>query len=122
LFDFDKAQVKAAAMPKLRELRDFIKQRHPKQVQIHGHTDAIGGDAYNQRLSLRRADAVADWLAANGISRAVMVTRGFGERAPVAPNHKPDGSDDPEGRQKNRRVDVLLAKTFVPIRPIQLPR
>lgn len=119
LFDFDKADLKPAAMPRLQQLAELIKQKKPKQVQIHGHTDAKGAEDYNLKLSQRRADAVAAWLASQGVGRELLATQGFGESHPVAPNQNTDGSDNPEGRQKNRRVDVLLAKAFASIQPIR---
>jgi outer membrane protein OmpA-like peptidoglycan-associated protein len=80
-------------------------------VRIEGHTDAKGSDAYNQKLSERRAQSVRQWLVQKeGVDGSKMAPQGFGARKPVAPNNKPDGSDDPEGRQKNRRVEIVLAK------------
>lgn len=119
LFQFDSAELKPAAIPQLQQLADLIQQKKPKQVQIHGHTDAMGSEAYNLKLSQRRADAVAAWLTGKGVGRDRLATKGFGERNPVAPNQLPDGSDDPAGRQKNRRVDILLAKAFASITPIR---
>jgi outer membrane protein OmpA-like peptidoglycan-associated protein len=70
-----------------------------------------GGDAYNQKLSERRAASVKQWLTEKeGLDTVKLSTQGFGAKRPVAPNIKPDGSDDPEGRQKNRRVEIVLAK------------
>lgn len=67
--------------------------------------------AYNQKLSERRANAVRDWLAnREGLKNTRFATRGFGAKKPVAPNTTPDGSDDPEGRQKNRKVEIIDKK------------
>lgn len=71
-----------------------------------GHTDAIGSDDYNDRLSEARAKTVRDWLASHAFVPAETGIKGMGKRQPIAANSKPDGSDDPEGRQKNRRVEV----------------
>ena len=80
--------------------------KHP--VSIEGHTDAKGSDAYNDTLSEKRAATVKQWLVARkAVSESTKVV-GYGERKPVAPNTNPDGSDDPEGRQKNRRVEVVI--------------
>jgi outer membrane protein OmpA-like peptidoglycan-associated protein len=76
-------------------------------VLIEGHTDGKGNDQYNQKLSERRADAVRRWLAEHGIA-AAMTTHGWGKTRPVAPNTKPNGADDPDGRQKNRRVEITV--------------
>ncbi len=81
-------------------------------MQIEGHTDGKGTHPYNMKLSENRADAVKNWLVQNAsISGSRITTQGWGETKPVAPNKKPDGSDDPEGRQKNRRVEIVLTQT-----------
>lgn len=78
---------------------------------IEGHTDAKGSEAYNLKLSERRAEAVVEWLAVReGIDTAWLDRRGLGEAQPAAPNARPDGRDDPEGRQRNRRVEVILTR------------
>lgn len=81
------------------------------EVYIVGHTDSIGGDAYNHKLSSDRAAAVMGWLSRHeSIPAAIMVGRGLGSTKPVAHNTTmPDGSDNPEGRARNRRVEILLA-------------
>jgi photosystem I P700 chlorophyll a apoprotein A2 len=64
------------------------------------------------KLSENRADAVKSWLVQNAsVAGSRVTTQGWGETKPVAPNKKPDGSDDPEGRQKNRRVEIVLTQT-----------
>ena len=78
--------------------------------EVEGHTDAKGDDAYNQRLSDRRADSVRQWLARQRLGSLKFSAKGFGETQPVAPNTKPDGADDPDGRQKNRRVEIVIGK------------
>ncbi len=112
LFDFDKATIKPDAASALHNVALIIRDRgNGRTVRIEGHTDGKGGAAYNQNLSERRADSVKQWLAQKeGVAQARMTTRGFGATKPVAPNTRPDGSDDPAGRQKNRRVEIVLAK------------
>jgi outer membrane protein OmpA-like peptidoglycan-associated protein len=112
LFDFDKATIKPEAATALHNVAEIIKDKGKgRSVRIDGHTDGKGSDAYNQKLSERRADSVKQWLGQKeGLAQAKMTTQGFGASKPVAPNAKPDGSDDPEGRQKNRRVEIVLAK------------
>jgi outer membrane protein OmpA-like peptidoglycan-associated protein len=112
LFDFDKADIKPAAEPQLSKVATILKSYPDAHVTIDGHTDGKGSDAYNQRLSERRAAAVAQWVVARaGTPAANVQTRGFGRSKPVAPNTKPDGSDDPEGRAKNRRVEIVVTRT-----------
>ncbi len=107
LFAFDQADVLPAAEANLRTLAELIgKTQGP--VQLNGYTDAKGDDAYNLALSKRRADAVKAWLAANGVPEARLQSVGFGEADPVAPNQRPDGSDDAQGRAQNRRVVAVI--------------
>ena len=112
LFDFDKATIKPEAASALHNVAEIINEKGKgRAVKIDGYTDSKGSDAYNQKLSERRADSVKAWLAQKeGLSQAKMTTAGFGAKNPVASNTKPDGSDDPDGRQKNRRVEIVLAK------------
>jgi len=106
LFDFDKATIRSDAEPALAKATEVLKSYPKARVSIGGHTDAKGDDAYNDALSLRRAKAVADRLA--GPAGRALTAEGFGEKRPIAPNAHPDGSDDPDGRQKNRRVEIRI--------------
>lgn len=108
LFEFDKSTLTPDAEETLKALVPLLAKAGPHPASIQGHTDSKGADAYNQTLSEKRAATVKDWLAAHGAVPAGTATQGWGERKPVAPNEKPDGSDDPQGRQKNRRVEVVL--------------
>lgn len=111
LFDFDKADILPKAEETLGKAAAVIRERAKGVVRIEGHTDSKGNDAYNLRLSQRRADSVRNWFVQKGGLTAVRFqTRGLGETQPVAPNEKTDGSDDPEGRQKNRRVQIVMQK------------
>ena len=115
LFDFDKAAIREEARTSLEILSEQITTRFGDsaiRLRIEGHTDAKGDDAYNQGLSERRAEAVATWLKRfGGFDDAEVRVRGFGETRPVAPNAYADGSDFPEGRQLNRRVEIVVEKT-----------
>lgn len=105
LFDFDKADIRSDAATALAQLATVVRAYPAGRVELEGHTDAKGDDAYNQRLSLRRADSVKRWLAEReGIAAERFTTRGAGESRPVASN------DDDAGRQKNRRVEVVIHK------------
>lgn len=111
LFDFDKAIVKPAAQTALTQLAGVLRDKAQGVVRIEGHTDARGSEAYNLRLSNQRAEAVKAWLMGpGGLKGLTFETRGLGATQPVAPNTKADGSDDPDGRQKNRRVGVVVRK------------
>ena len=110
LFDFDKADLRPEADPVLSGLVAQVGTRMPGgRYRVEGHTDAKGNDGYNDALSTRRAKSVQAWLTRRGkVPVARITTAGLGKRQPVAPNQKPDGSDDPEGRQRNRRVEILV--------------
>jgi outer membrane protein OmpA-like peptidoglycan-associated protein len=111
LFDFDRADIRATAQRALHEVAEMIRSKAGGPVTIQGYTDALGKDAYNQALSERRANAVKTWLATKeSLPVARFTTAGFGPRNPVAPNQKPDGSDDADGRQLNRRVTLIIRK------------
>ena len=109
LFDFDKADIKPTAETELTKLGLIIREKRTGDVTIIGHTDAKGSDNYNMGLSDRRADSVKNWLVKYAqINAEVITTEGLGETQPIAPNVKADGSDDIDGRTKNRRVDVII--------------
>jgi outer membrane protein OmpA-like peptidoglycan-associated protein len=111
LFDFDKAEIRKEAEPSLQKLATVIRATPGATVDIDGHTDARGADAYNQKLSEARAASVKQWLVANAkVDGASIATRGLGRMRPVAPNAKPDGTDDPQGRARNRRVEIVVRK------------
>ena len=106
LFDFDKADLRADAAPSLQKAAELVKSYAAAPLTVLGHTDGKGSDAYNDSLSLRRAQAVAAALKQH-TGRQPRV-EGLGKRQPVAPNATPDGRDDPQGRQLNRRVQILI--------------
>ncbi len=100
LFDFNKADIKPQYYKNLNEVIKVLKANPGLKVEIQGHTDNIGSAAYNMQLSLRRAQAVADYLVKHGISPARLKVKGYGFTRPVASN------DTPEGRALNRRVQL----------------
>lgn len=109
LFDFDKYSLRAAAADSLREVGEVTKSYGKSPVLIEGHTDGKGTHPYNIKLSENRAASVKKWLVENaGVSGSRITTRGWGETKPVAPNKNSDGSDNPAGRQKNRRVEITI--------------
>jgi outer membrane protein OmpA-like peptidoglycan-associated protein len=112
LFDFDSADLRDEATGTLAGLAARTRAELPGSgVRVEGHTDAKGTTDYNRGLSERRAETVAAWLAEHGgISRERIVTLGLGETQPVAPNERPDGSDDPLARQRNRRVEIVVER------------
>ncbi len=106
-FDFDKSKLRPDAVAILNQAIEVLKKYPELKVEVAGHTDSKGTDAYNQKLSERRAKAVYDYLTSNGIDAGRLVgPHGFGESHPIAPNTNPDGSDNPEGRAQNRRTEL----------------
>jgi outer membrane protein OmpA-like peptidoglycan-associated protein len=108
LFDFDKSDIRPDARAVLGQLSGILLAMPKSPVEIIGHTDAKGSDDYNQRLSEERATSVRKWLVQLGVTDNRLTTDGKGEAEPVAPNENADGSDDPAGRQKNRRVEFVI--------------
>jgi outer membrane protein OmpA-like peptidoglycan-associated protein len=112
LFDFGSSAIRPDAAAELAKVATVIRQRSVGRVDVVGHTDSVGDDDVNQRLSEARALAVVRWLnAEERIPAEVIAARGMGARQPVAHNATPDGRDDPEGRARNRRVEVQFATT-----------
>jgi outer membrane protein OmpA-like peptidoglycan-associated protein len=112
LFDFDRSDLRADARTALQAIVGDLTVRTPNAaITVEGHTDDVGDDAYNQRLSEQRADAVATWLISDGgINAHRITTTGHGETLPAAPNRHADGRDEPAGRAINRRV-VITARS-----------
>jgi len=110
LFDFDKATLRPKATQALQAMSNDVRQRFVQaSFVVDGYTDSKGSDAYNLKLSIRRAAAVKDYLVkAAKFDPSSIATNGRGEANPVALNETADGRDDPEGRQKNRRVEILV--------------
>lgn len=109
LFVFNRSDLVPQASAALQESLANIRATYQYPViRVEGHTDSIGSDAANDALSLRRAEAVRQWLIANGVPSAAITVEGFGKRQPIAPNTLPNGGDNIDGRARNRRV-VLVA-------------
>jgi OOP family OmpA-OmpF porin len=104
-FDFDKAVLKAEGKAKLDDLVGKVKGINLEVIIAVGHTDSVGADAYNQKLSVKRAEAVKAYLVTKGIEKNRVYTEGKGEKQPVADNKTP------EGRAKNRRVEIEVVGT-----------
>jgi WD40 repeat protein len=107
-FDFDKYTIRDESVIELNKLLVFLQKNPGMVVEISGHTDSRGGDDYNLKLSQNRAKAVVQWLKKRKIPGKRMEPKGYGETQPIAPNANPDGSDNPEGRQMNRRIELTI--------------
>jgi OmpA-OmpF porin, OOP family len=104
-FDFDKSVLKPEGKAKLDDLSSKVQGVNLEVIIAVGHTDSVGSDAYNQKLSVRRAEAVKAYLVSKGIDKSRVYTEGKGEKQPVADNKTADG------RAKNRRVEIEVVGT-----------
>jgi OmpA-OmpF porin, OOP family len=103
-FDFNKATLRPDAISKLDHAAQVMTENAGIKVNVEGHTDSVGSDAYNQGLSERRANAAVEYLVSKGIDRSRLMPSGYGESRPAASN------DTDEGRAQNRRVDLIVAE------------
>jgi outer membrane protein OmpA-like peptidoglycan-associated protein len=103
-FDFNKANIRPDAAGILREAATILKQNGSVKVSVEGHTDSIGSEQYNLKLSVRRATAVKEFLVKEGVAETRLSTRGLGKSQPVASN------DTADGRAQNRRVELKVAE------------
>ncbi|AFY82126.1 OmpA family protein [Oscillatoria acuminata] len=109
LFEFDKYHVRAAAKPTLEKVNQVLTHFKDARILIDGHTDSRGTDEYNIELSQKRAAAVKYYFVNNfQVQDTRIQTQGIGKSQPIAPNTNPDGSDNPQGQEKNRRVEFTI--------------
>ncbi|TDU80958.1 outer membrane protein OmpA-like peptidoglycan-associated protein [Prosthecobacter fusiformis] len=107
-FEYDQSELHPRALKQLEIVAGLLNSDPSKKLQIAGHTDAKGTDNYNLSLSQARAESVKKQLAGLGVAADQIVTTGLGKAQPLGPNQKEDGTDDPEGRSKNRRAEIYL--------------
>ncbi len=113
-YDFDKSKLRDDSRPILANVVAIMKN-YPIIVEIGGHTDDMGSEYYNQKLSEKRAEAVYNYLIREGIAKEQLLQKGYGEKKNVAPNKKSNGKDDPEGRQQNRRAEFTVVGEMKPV-------
>lgn len=109
-FDFDKSTLRPQSNVELKNLVLLMKNNPGLKVEIAGHTDSKGESNYNQKLSEQRAQAVVNKLIASGINANRLKAKGYGKTKPAARNKKADGTDNPTGRQLNRRVELTITE------------
>ena len=115
LFEFDKYNVRANAKTTLSKINQLLTHYKNSQILIYGHTDNKGENDYNLELSQKRAAAVKYYFVNNfKIAPTLIFTKGYGETKPIAPNNNPDNTDNPKGREKNRRVEFIIKTTGQP--------
>jgi len=103
LFDTGSYTLKPGAREKLAKISGILLAYPGLKIQVEGHTDSVGSDDFNQRLSEQRAGMVRDYLVDQLVPATAVTARGFGKTKPVASN------DTPEGRQQNRRVELVVS-------------
>lgn len=109
-YDFNKATLQEGSFPSLDKLADLLTANPDMHIELSAHTDSKGKPAFNKRLSEARAKTCVEYLVSKGIDRSRLTYIGYGDTQPVAPNTLEDGSDNPEGRQKNRRTAFTIIK------------
>ena len=107
LYDLASAKLRKSSYASLDTLVDLMKQYPEMAIELSSHTDALGSDAYNQKLSERRAKSCVDYIVSKGIDASRLTAKGYGETMPVEPNTI-DGKDNPAGREKNRRTEFKI--------------
>ncbi len=106
-FAFDSSALTQTGEDVLSGVVGVIQSNPTKKFEIAGHTDSIGTEAYNMGLGERRANAVKAFFMNNGVDASRLTARSYGESQPIAPNKNDDGSDNPDGRAENRRVEII---------------
>ena len=123
-FDYNMATLRSNSKHELNKLYDFMKENKDVSIVVSGHTDAIGNDDYNLRLSKERAQAVVDYLVRNGISSSRLSAVGYGETRPIARNENDDYTDNAIGRQLNRRIEISMPQKGtkgIEMEPVSIP-
>ncbi|MBK7122703.1 MAG: OmpA family protein [Chitinophagaceae bacterium] len=109
-FDFDKYDLRPESYVELDRVVGFLNEYPNIEIEMSAHTDSKGADDYNMTLSDNRARSVMDYIISRGIAKTRIISQGYGETKPVAGNSHADGTDNPEGRQLNRRVEFKILK------------
>ncbi len=107
-FEYDKADINPDAAHELDKLVELLNDNPEIKIEMGSHTDSVASDAYNLELSQRRAESTVNYLIRRGIDPKRLEAKGYGESKPIARNSNPDGSDNPRGRDKNRRTEFRI--------------
>ncbi len=109
-YDFAKWDIRSDAAQELDKLVNMLYDNPEISIELSSHTDSVDTESYNQRLSQRRAESAVDYIVTAGVDRTRITAKGYGELHPIARNTNPDGTDNPEGRQKNRRTEFKVTE------------
>jgi peptidoglycan-associated lipoprotein len=107
-FGYDSADIRKEAAQELDKLVTLLNDNSDLKIEMGSHTDSVASDVYNIQLSQRRAESTVNYLIKKGIDPARLVAKGYGESKPIARNTNPDGTDNPVGRQRNRRTEFKI--------------
>ncbi len=110
-FDYHVYDLREESVKELQKVRDYLLKNPSCKVYLEGHTDHVSSDAFNNTLSKNRVNAAANWLITNGISADRITKKWYGRKKPAVPNTNPDGTDNPDNRQKNRRVEIKIIES-----------
>jgi outer membrane protein OmpA-like peptidoglycan-associated protein len=109
-YNFGSADIRPDAAQELDKLVNILLDNPEIAIELSSHTDSVDTEQYNLRLSSNRAKAAVDYIIRQGISKDRIIAKGYGESRPIAANTNPDGSDNEEGRQKNRRTEFKVIR------------
>jgi len=112
-YGFNRADISSEAGKELDKLVQLLTDNPEIKIELGSHTDSVDDEEYNQRLSQRRAESAVNYLIKKGISEERIVAKGYGESKPIARNTNPDGTDNPRGRDKNRRTEFKILEVGV---------
>jgi peptidoglycan-associated lipoprotein len=107
-YDFNKYDIRPDAAQELDKLVTTLEDNPHIKIELSSHTDSVDTERYNLMLSQKRAESAVEYIVSQGIDPSRLLAKGYGESRPIAPNTNPDGTDNPEGRQKNRRTEFRI--------------
>ncbi|MBI9065976.1 MAG: PD40 domain-containing protein [Salinivirgaceae bacterium] len=111
LFDYNSTILDKESQIEIEKLAVLMERNPSLYIEVIGNSDALGTEEYNQKLSVKRARGVVEYITSKGVDNSRFVAKGMGESNSIAINENPDGSDNPEGRRLNRRVDIKIIKS-----------
>src|SRR5262249_5542540 len=107
-FGYDSSDIRPTSARELDKLVDLLNDNPEIKIEMGSHTDSVASEDYNIALSQRRAESTVNYLIRKGIAPDRLKAKGYGESRPIARNTNPDGTDNPEGRQRNRRTEFKI--------------
>ncbi|MFM8738828.1 MAG: OmpA family protein, partial [Cytophagales bacterium] len=113
-FEYNKADINRESATELDKLVQILEDNPDIKIEMGSHTDSVASNAFNIELSQRRAQSTVDYLIRKGIDPKRLTAKGYGEEKPIARNTNPDGTDNPVGRQKNRRTEFRIVEIGPP--------